>query len=202
MRANLLILGFFLAVCACLFAPPETALETPSPIWSVDGVSLGMTADQVRTVWGDLEESSLSDGLRCLHKSGRAWDGTNFAWFDPEGRVHCVTGHRLRRGQQLLVSTGMDFDPVELGEPIADPRISVCGDGVGVVRDKWFQLESDVLVQVEGLSLESVELPPGTDRAKILAAHPQFGRVSAVTLRRRELRSLLSEAPPWSSARK
>ena len=58
-----------LTLCAVLSAAttPTGPKETEkTPVYNVDGISIGMTEDEVREIWGPMKQYDTSDGIRYL----------------------------------------------------------------------------------------------------------------------------------------
>ena len=166
------------AMSAQLGKPPRALPEEPER-YTVDGVALGMTLEEVRERWGDFESHLLLEGSTRLTKPGRFFLDQSVLLND-SGKVVSVTGYRLCKGERLLLGAGQEFESgKELGRHIDSNRIG-CGNP-GPMRGYYRELNGLVL-NVRGWNPDFFDLPPGATLADVLQEHPELERIQSIEL--------------------
>ena len=106
-------LFFLLGLCAVLTRAGQLNPEAPvdvSPRYTVDGVALGMTEDEVRARWGDVQVIPSFEGVTILHKSCGQTPFENGVLLNAEGKVTLVCGTRLRLQGKTVLARGGPYD--------------------------------------------------------------------------------------------
>jgi hypothetical protein len=176
-----------LTLCAVLSAAttPTGPKETEkTPVYNVDGVSTGMTKDEVREIWGPLRQSDASGKeIRYLERPGSEPKVFPFRSMVTlkESRVVEVRGLRLKFGDRLIVAPEHSLAEVEvtLGQP-AEPAGYSCGRP-GPLREVT-RSEGEVVFEATGWNLDQFELPEGKTLQEALEEHPEYDQIQAISI--------------------
>lgn len=108
---NWIILLSLIALSAVLSLrnTSEAPVSPTDTSYSVDGVSLGIGIEEVRATWGELEPHYSFNGQLWLAKPGESPLTGNSVRFDYDKKVISVRGHRLRRGNRLILGPNHDY---------------------------------------------------------------------------------------------
>lgn len=176
-----------LTLCAVLSAAttPTGPKETEkTPVYNVDGISIGMTEDEVREIWGPLSEVDALDGeVRYLERAAAKDTIMLFRTMVAlrESRVVEVRGRRLRLGDRLILAPEHSLEDVEnlLGGPAESGRLS-CGNP-GPLRAVT-RSEGDLVFEATGLNLDRLEIPDGKTLRQVVDEYPEYGRIQAISI--------------------
>jgi len=114
-RWNMILLGLALVLSAI-----SSVTSSPRVVYSVDGVSLGMSLKQVKTTWGPVRTYYSSDGTLSVAKdTPRAVFG-QVAVLDLDNKVVSVSGSRLQKNEITLLNTEVSKKPFN---PLNDPEL-------------------------------------------------------------------------------
>ena len=179
------------AMSAQLGKPPRALPEEPER-YTVDGVALGMTVEEVRERWGDLKVSGPWDGYTHVSKPGETASLVPGLTLDSSGRVVSVTGIRLKKGGRLLMSTEHPFESgSNLGEPIESNARGFCGTTGGLIALR--RVDGNNVFIIEGLDLEEVRLPEGKKPEDFREVYPDLKIPVSITLESRQYYNRFSE---------
>lgn len=106
------LLVLILGLCGVLALKSQSVPEPMPAIgigYAVDGISLGMSEEEVRAKWGNLERRYLFNGQFVLSKPKSSPSVENWVRFSSEGKVVFVQGSRLRWGSRLILGPGHDY---------------------------------------------------------------------------------------------
>jgi len=103
--------NFFIALTlvtlVALFSKQSPSQAKPDKqVFSVDGVSLGMTRGEVKRAWGEVDSRIGFDGRITLHKGEFSPIQGHYARLGGDGKVGSVGGNRLRFGGNLVKMDG------------------------------------------------------------------------------------------------
>jgi hypothetical protein len=175
-----------MAVCTLTTLSPK-GVEGPGtsgpPGYSVDGVKLGMTEEQIRSAWGKVEYRWWYDGTLMLYKRGPIPPLNPEVVFDRRGKVVAVSGRRLRYGRNLVV--GPEHAPAtaeRLGKPV-EPKMIYCGiEGpLRTIRRGRDHMIFEAVVW----NHDFFDLAEGKTLEQSLEEHPEYSGIALVTLRDR-----------------
>jgi len=175
-----------LTLCAVLSAAttPTGPKETEkTPVYNVDGISIGMTEDEVREIWGPMKQYDTSDGIRYLGRP-ESFSPLRQMVMLRESQVVKIHGQRLKLGDKLVLGPEHGLEDVEnlLGGP-AEPRGSICGNP-GPFR-KVIRAEGNLVFELTGWNLDQLEWPEEKTLQQVLEEHPEYARTLVISIQDR-----------------
>lgn len=182
MKAANLFIALTLVTLVALFSKQSPPQAIPDKqVFSVDGVSLGMTRGEVEEVWGKVDTQIGFDGRIILHKGEFSPFQGYCAWLGRDGRVGSVGGNRLRFGGNLVLGIDHDFEAaLSLGSEFQDHRLQICGNS-GPLRGAQRDLGESV-IEAYALNLEFGKLPADVTLEQALRQDPSLDNIIHIEL--------------------
>ena len=177
------MLLLLIALCAVLSfqSPPEFAAIAPDTSYSVDGISLGMSIDEVRATWGELEPHYSFEGQLWLSKPGSDPLSGHTVRFDHDKKVVFVRGKRLRRGDRLMLGPEHDYhQALAMGSSI-ETTVPRCSYSIELI-ESYRHLGGKVLLRVAHFNLEDIYDENSMAYDPDFPRHPSASSIHSISL--------------------